>query len=141
MKIFQQAGRLVKSCTGGLTIRRRLAICPTAILMIAVAAGAQTTGDARHGKELFVKYSCYACHGFSGQNGNGARLVPMKIPQAGFIAYVRNPPRPNQMPSFSAKVLADADLADIYTYIKTLPDSAPPASSVPILSQILSQNR
>jgi mono/diheme cytochrome c family protein len=115
-------------------------------LLLAGLASTQTpapdkaTGDAKHGKDLFVKYSCYACHGFSGQNGNGARLVPMKFPQAGFIAYVRNPPRPNQMPSFSAKVLADSDLADIYAYIKTLPDSAPAASSVPILSQILSQN-
>src|ERR1700685_336525 len=111
------------------------------LLAAAAAAIAQTpTGDAAKGKDLFVKYSCYACHGFSGQNGNGARLVPMKFPQAGFIAYVRNPPRANQMPSLSAKVLADADLADIYAYIKALPDSAPPASSVPILSQILSQN-
>ena len=88
-----------------------------------------------------MKYSCYGCHGFSGQNGNGARLVPMKFPQAGFIAYVRNPPRANQMPSYSPKVLADTDLADIYAYIKSLPDSAPPAASVPILSQILSQNQ
>jgi mono/diheme cytochrome c family protein len=140
MRIFQLAGRLFKCCRGGLTIRRRLTICPT-VLLIAVAAGAQTNGDAKHGKDLFMKYSCYACHGYSGQNGNGARLVPMKFPQAGFIAYVRNPPRANQMPSFSAKVLADADLADIYAYIKTLPDSAPPAASVPILSQILSQNQ
>lgn len=118
----------------------------SAALLLAAAANAQTpaaspTGDAKHGKELFVKDSCYACHGFSGQNGNGARLVPMKFPQAGFIAYVRNPPRANQMPSFSTKVLADKDLADIYAYIKTLPDSAPPAASVKILSQILSENQ
>jgi mono/diheme cytochrome c family protein len=123
-----------------------------ALLLAAAAANTQTpaaapagnaapTGNATHGKELFVKYSCYACHGFSGQNGNGARLVPMKFPQVGFIAYVRNPPRANQMPSYSPKVLADADLADIYAYIKTLPDSAPPAATVPILSQILSQNQ
>ena len=60
----------------------------------------------------------------------GARLVPMKFPQAGFIAYVRNPPRANQMPSYSPKVLPDADLADIYAYIRSLPDSAPaPARS------------
>jgi mono/diheme cytochrome c family protein len=116
-------------------------LIPPAALLLAAAARTQTpvAGDAKHGKELFVKYSCYACHGFSGQNGNGARLVPMKFPQAGFIAYVRNPPRANQMPSFSAKVLADKDLGDIYAYIKTLPDSAPPAESIPILSQILSQ--
>jgi mono/diheme cytochrome c family protein len=118
----------------------RIFMLPVALLVAAAAqAQAPVAGDAKHGKELFVKYSCYACHGFSGQNGNGARLVPMKFPQAGFIAYVRNPPRANQMPSFSAKVLADKDLADIYAYIKTLPDSAPPAESVPILSQILSQ--
>jgi mono/diheme cytochrome c family protein len=116
-----------------------------ALLLMAAAANTQTppqaaTGNAGHGKDLFVKYSCYACHGFSGQNGNGARLVPMKFPQTGFIAYVRNPPRANQMPSYSAKVLADADLADIYAYIKSLPDSAPAAASVPILKQILSEN-
>jgi mono/diheme cytochrome c family protein len=122
-------------------LRSRLGKTAMLALLMAGMASAQAAGDAKHGKELFVKYSCYACHGFSGQNGNGARLVPMKFPQAGFIAYVRNPPRANQMPSFSAKVLADADLADIYSYIKTLPDSAPPASSVPILSGILSQNQ
>jgi mono/diheme cytochrome c family protein len=111
----------------------------TAVLLLAsAAANAQTpAGDPKHGKELFTKYTCYGCHGFSGQNGNGARLVPMRFPQAGFIAYVRNPPRANQMPSYSPKVLADRDLADIYAYIKTLPDSAPPAAGVPILSQIL----
>jgi mono/diheme cytochrome c family protein len=127
----------------------RILTLPAVLLLVAAAANTQTpapagtapTGDAKHGKELFVKYTCYGCHGFSGQNGNGARLVPMRFPQAGFIAYVRNPPRANQMPSYSPKVLADTDLADIYAYIKTLPDSAPPAASVPILSQILSQNQ
>ena len=106
-----------------------------------VAASAGYAQDAIHGKELFTMYSCYACHGFSGQNGNGARLVPMKFPQAGFIAYVRNPPRANQMPSYSPKVLADGDLADIYAYIKSLPDSAPRPAEVPILREILSENK
>jgi mono/diheme cytochrome c family protein len=122
----------------------RILTLSAALLLAAGAARTQTppaaTGNAGHGKELFVKYSCYACHGFSGQNGSGARLVPMKFPQAGFIAYVRSPPRANQMPSYSAKALPDNDLADIYAYIRTLPDSAPPAASIPILSQILSQN-
>jgi mono/diheme cytochrome c family protein len=128
----------------------RIVTLPAALLLAAAAAKPQTpapspasstTSDAKRGKELFAKYTCYGCHGFSGQNGNGARLVPMRFPQAGFIAYVRNPPRANQMPSYSPKVLADKDLADIYAYIKTLPDSAPPAGSVPILSQILRENQ
>ena len=107
------------------------------VLAVATVSAQGPSGNAAHGKELFVKYSCYACHGFSGQNGPGARLVPMKIAQAGFIAYVRNPPRPNQMPSYSAKAVPDADMADIYAYLKTLPDSAPSAKSIPVLNQIL----
>jgi mono/diheme cytochrome c family protein len=45
------------------------------------------------------------------------------------------------MPSFSPKVLTDADLADIYAYIRTLPDSSPPPASIPILNQILRQEK
>jgi mono/diheme cytochrome c family protein len=92
-------------------------------------------GSATKGKELYVTFSCYACHGFSGQNGQGARLVPMKIAQAGFIAYVRSP---RQMPPYSTKVMTDAQLADVYAYIKTLPDSRP-AKSIPLLNQIKEQ--
>ncbi len=119
----------------------RIFTIASALLAFAAAANSQAPeGNAAHGKELFVKYSCYACHGFSGQNGPGARLVPMKIPQVGFIAYVRNPPRPNQMPSYSAKVVPDAEMADIYAYIKSLPDTSQPAKNIPLLNEILSQN-
>ena len=107
---------------------------------------AQTTprGDdgslnGRNGKDLFLKYTCYGCHGFSGQNGTGARLVPMGMTQAGFLAYVRNPARPNAMPSYSAKALPDADLTTIYNYLKSLPNSEPKAKDVPVLSGILSE--
>jgi mono/diheme cytochrome c family protein len=111
--------------------------CLAILLLATAAATAQTpSGDAAKGKDLFVKYSCYACHGFSGQNGPGARLVPMKIAQPGFVSYIRNPPRPNLMPSYSAKVIPDAALGDIYAYIKSLPDTGPPARSIPLLNQI-----
>ncbi len=112
-----------------------------AVLLIAEGLSAQApAGNARKGQELFLKYSCYACHGFSGQNGPGARLVPMKIAQAAFIAYVRNPPRPNLMPSYSAKAVPDAEMADIYAYIKSMPDSAPAVKSTSLLNQILNEN-
>ena len=96
-------------------------------------------GDAKKGHDLFLKYSCYACHGFSGQNGPGARLVPMKMAQSAFIGYVRNPPRANLMPSYSPKVVPDAEMADIYAYIKTLPDSGAPAKSIPALNELLNE--
>ena len=105
--------------------------------LVVPALFAQSDGDAAKGKDLYMKYSCYACHGFSGQNGPGARLVPMKMTTAGFTAYVRSP-RTRQMPSFSAKVLSDQQLADIQAYVKTLPDSKP-AKDIPALAQFKEQ--
>ena len=110
----------------------RVWILACAAILASTGLQAQSA-DAKAGKDLFVKYSCYACHGFSGQNGPGARLVPMKMTSNGFIAYVRSP-RTRQMPSYSAKVLPDGQLGNIYAFIKTLPDS-PPAASIPALDQ------
>ena len=89
-------------------------------LMLAAAAAAQGPGDAKRGQELYVKYSCYSCHSFDGHGGAGARLAPMKLPEAAFTAYVRNP---RQMPPYTTKVLADAELRDIWTFLRTIPDS------------------
>jgi len=101
-----------------------------------VAIAQSPTGDAKHGKELFLSYSCYSCHSFDGHGGAGARLVPMPLNQAGFIAFVRNAGR---MPSYSSKVLPDAQLADIYAYIKTLPTS-PDAKTIPLIQQLLKED-
>jgi mono/diheme cytochrome c family protein len=96
---------------------------------------AELKGDATRGKDLFVKYTCYGCHGFSAQNGPGRnRLNPMTFTVAGFIGAVRAPGN-NQMPSYSGKVISDQQLADIWTYVKTLPN-APAAKDIPLLQQI-----
>ncbi len=115
------------------------------IVFLALSASAAAQNSSA-GKTLFeTKYRCYACHGFSGQNGPGARLVPMKLTRDAFFAFVRHPrdPRPgsspagqqDRMPAYSAKVLPDPQLADIYAYIKTLPDSRP-AKEIPLLNEI-----
>ena len=105
-----------------------------AITLVVAAYAQQPQGDAKKGSKLFVDYSCYACHGFSGQNGPGKRLVPMKMLAPVFTAYVRSPGS-NQMPSYSAKVLSDQQLADIWAYVKTLPDS-PDAKDIPLVQQL-----
>jgi mono/diheme cytochrome c family protein len=109
-------------------------------LLLALAAGAQAqdlTGNAAKGKELFFNYNCYSCHGFSGQNGPGNRLVPMKMSQAAFMVYVRKPAR---MPTYSAKVISDQQLADIFAHIKSLPD-APAAADIPLLQDIIKSSK
>ncbi len=122
------------------TLSRRILPVIATLVVFGIVSAQTPAGNATRGKDLFLKNTCYGCHGFSGENGPGARLVPMKMTQAGFIGYVRNPPRPNMMPSYSAKVLPDSDLGDIYAYIKSMPDTSRPADSIPLLKQILSQN-
>ena len=94
---------------------------------------AGASGDASRGKGLYLTYSCYACHGYDGHGGAGARLVPMRMNVQGFTAYVHNP---RQMPPYTTKVLSDAQLADLFAYITSLPES-PPAKDIPLLTRII----
>jgi len=110
-------------------------LAPVAAMTIMVgSAMGQGSGNAAKGKQLYTEYSCYACHGFSGQNGPGARLVPMKMAQVAFTAYIRNP-RTKQMPSYSAKVMTDAQLGDVWAFVRTLPDS-PKADDIKLLKDL-----
>ena len=108
-----------------------------ALFVLALTAGlasAQNAGNPEKGKALFLKNNCYSCHGFDGHGGGaGVKLAPKPIALAAFIAYVRHPAL-GSMPTFSAKVISDADLTDIRAYLASIPD--PPAvKDVPLLNQ------
>lgn len=76
-------------------------------------------GDAARGAAIFVKDGCYQCHGRVGQGGAaGPRLGP---PPIGFRAFVRALRRPNQMPPYSERVLSEAEVADLYAFVRALP--------------------
>ena len=86
------------------------------------APTAPASGNATQGKELYPKYSCYACHGHDGHTGPGTRLVPMRMTL---------PPSPRMSESapdaaVHRKVLSDAQAADLWAFIKSIPES--PAS-------------
>ncbi len=53
-------------------------------------------------------------------------------PVAQFTRYVRRPA--GAMPAYTAKLLTDEQLADVYAYLKTLPAAQPPAQ-IPILDR------
>ena len=98
----------------------------------AANAQAAPAGNAANGKKIFASYGCYECHGYVGQGGSaGARLAPRPIAFAAFVNYVRRPT--NQMPPYTAKVVSDQELADIYAFLQSLP---PPAAvkSIPQLN-------
>jgi ubiquinol-cytochrome c reductase cytochrome c subunit len=97
------------------------------LVLVAAAVWAQTpSGNAQTGKKLFDTYGCYQCHGYLGQGAaaTGARLAPNPISFAAFSKYVRQPT--GQMPPYTAKVVKDQDLADIFAFLRSVP--APPAA-------------
>jgi mono/diheme cytochrome c family protein len=98
---------------------------------IASVLGAQTPGNVQNGKKIFDSYGCYQCHGHDGHGGAGARLVPNPIPFTAFSKYVRQPT--GEMPPYTSKVVSDQELADIYAFLRSLPQP-PSAKSVPILN-------
>jgi ubiquinol-cytochrome c reductase cytochrome c subunit len=107
-----------------------------ALALAATAAGALSSGalagDAAKGKIAFAKNGCYQCHGTVGQGGAGAKLAPKPMPEEAFVNFVRTTNR--QMPPYSEQILSNADLADIYAYLATIP-ADPDPKSIPLLNQ------
>jgi mono/diheme cytochrome c family protein len=106
--------------------------------MITVACWAQTptplTGNVENGKRLFERNACYQCHGHVGQGGlAGPRLAQTKMTQAGFTGFVRNPPA-SGMPMFRPQVMSNQELADVYAYIKSIPEPKA-AKDIPLLNE------
>jgi mono/diheme cytochrome c family protein len=90
-------------------------------------------GDAVKGKALFVKNGCFQCHNYEGHGGAaGARLAPNPIPFRGFLAYVRAPR--GEMPPYTAKVMSDQELADVYAFLQSRPRPTP-VGNIPLLAR------
>ena len=72
------------------------------------------------GKQTFMRVGCYQCHGREAQGAStGPRLGPNPLPLAAFMRAVRTPR--NDMPPYSAKILSDAELADVYAFVGARP--------------------
>ena len=100
-------------------------------------AASETTpaGNAENGKKLFSENGCYECHGYQGQGAQqtgAATIGPPPLPFAAFAKYVHQPT--GSMPPYAEKVLSDAQLADIYAYLKSIP-TPPSPKSIPLLNQ------
>jgi|GEM_PF-1150975 len=89
-------------------------------------------GNTQNGKKLFTSYGCFECHGrqAEGTSVGGPRLGPNPMSFPAFSRYIRQPS--GQMPPFTIKVTSDADLADIYAFLQSLPQP-PKVDSIPAL--------
>ena len=115
----------------------------TIVILIAafvLMAAAQTppspdrapAGNAENGKKLFTQYGCYQCHGYAAQGGAGPRLAPRPLALAAFTKYVRQPS--GEMPPYTAKVVSNSQLADIYAFLQSVPQP-PPVENIPLLKE------
>ncbi len=89
-------------------------------------------GNAENGKKLYAQYGCYQCHGYAAQGGVGPRLAPRPLAFAALSKYVRQPT--GEMPPYTAKVLSNNQLADVYAFLRSVPQP-PPVDSIPILKE------
>lgn len=91
------------------------------------------TGPVQKGKRIYMSIGCYECHGREGQGSRltGPQIGPDPIALSAFVQYIRQPA--GQMPPYTSKVVSDAELADIYAFLKSLP-KPPAAKSIPALN-------
>jgi ubiquinol-cytochrome c reductase cytochrome c subunit len=105
------------------------------LVVFAAAIGALAqTPNAQNGRKLFARFGCYECHQLEAQGAaaTGPRLGPHPIPYANFTRYVRQPT--GNMPPYTAKVVKDSELADIFAFLQSLPEP-PAAKEIPLLHQ------
>ena len=104
------------------------------IAAVVTGSGAALAASAENGKVVYVKNGCWQCHGFLGQGSavtsNGTVLANSQLPFDVFKNFVRSSNR--AMPPYRESILSDADLADIYAYLQSVP-KPPDVNSIPLL--------
>ena len=117
--------RLVRSPLG-------LAALAAGLLLGSVAA--QAAGDAAKGKQAYMKYGCWQCHGTVGQGSpiTGPKLAPEPLPLEALSSFIRNSRR--TMPPYREAVLPNSDLEDIHAYLSSIPKPAD-YKSIPLLAE------
>ncbi len=79
---------------------------------------AELLGDPETGRDLFFANGCHACHGESGEGLIGPTVASTGLTLDQVIEQYRSPRA--IMPAFQADQLPDGDVADIFSWLKTL---------------------
>jgi mono/diheme cytochrome c family protein len=107
--------------------------CATIAAVIA-GNGAALAASVENGKIAYVKNGCWQCHGLLGQGSlvtsGGTVLSNSALSFEIFKNFVRSTNR--AMPPYREAILSDADLADIYAYMQSIP-KPPDVNGIPLL--------
>ena len=106
----------------------------TAIISTPLLVSGASAQDAEAGREAFVRFGCYACHGYEGQGANtGPRLAPNPLPYEALSTFVRQ--TSGDMPPYTPATLSDQELRNIYAYLESRAE-APDPDDIPLLRDI-----
>jgi cytochrome c553 len=98
-------------------------LLPTLLLLsLSQQVTAQPTGDAEHGRALWLEtlhVECRDCHGDDGEGAFGPDLAGRALTRAQFIHAVRKPW--GIMPAYAESQISDQELTDVMAYLGTLP--------------------
>ena len=102
-------------------------IFAASIALIASPALAQQ-GDAKNGEKHFKSDGCYQCHGYAGQGASmtGPRISRTALTFDQFLNQLRHPA--NAMAPYEEPIMPTATAADIYAYLKAMPEPPDPKS-------------
>lgn len=111
----------------------------TILALLALAGGiavagtvALAAGDAKKGREIYVKVGCWGCHGYNGQGGStGPRIAPDPLPPEALASFIRNADK-TQMPPYAEKNLSNQDVEHIHAWLASQP-KAKDWKSIPLL--------
>ncbi len=95
-----------------------------------VLADEPASSDAE-GRELYLSYQCWQCHGYEGQGGAAARIASTAYPLDAFARFLRHP---DLMPAYPPGLLSDENLRLIYEYVRSIPEP-PPLDDIPALQE------
>jgi len=104
---------------------------PGAVAQTPATAQKAASGNVENGKKIYLAKRCWECHDYEGQGGSGPRIGPPRLPLAAVITYIRAPK--GQMPPYLAKVVSDAEVADIYAFLQSA-QKPTPAKDIPLLN-------
>jgi mono/diheme cytochrome c family protein len=103
-----------------------------------MAAPAETSDQSiAAGKLLYNGVGCWSCHGFNGQGAmsrgiaSGPHINARVLPLEAFAHQLRSPL--SAMPPYTEAVLTDAQVVDIYNYLRSLP-LPPSLKDIPLLN-------
>jgi cytochrome c553 len=97
------------------------------------AKAGSPAGNVANGQRIYLSQGCNKCHGGEGQGAAketaapGPPIAATSKSLAAFISIARSPLAP--MPPFMAKDVSDAELADVYAFLESVPPSQNSASA------------